>query len=386
MPKSQNKLDGGALVWRRLTGMLFESLDSCVSHFRDAEVSNMSLLADFHTKATSRAARLPGFKRTYNACIWGQASNHMLLQPTIGKPGKKCRCTIEEKFLPYFASLIQSKWESFLGALFGQNPETYQGIKPTWAEGLRFILDLKVIGFQSGLTPLQFANNLVFLGICQAPEPQEVADWISSNKSLGAYNGLVKLGFVLTGYSSIVAAYMIVFHHLDVYLTDADKQALGFGALFVEHLLCKVGRWEYRLRLQKIDFSPMAARAVQAQTTTGWVAGLNASAPNYLAFPIPLTLDRTTLDATIKSCLVSETILDALPGIEFRISRLLISLLPSMYSFIFPPPSHLLHIWFRSMYNIFPLVSTIPSLGEMNLFASVISREVSGGFAASLTP
>ncbi|KAJ7716201.1 hypothetical protein B0H16DRAFT_1614389 [Mycena metata] len=278
--------------------MLFDDLASCVSHFRNTEVENMSLLTDFRTKQTSRAAHLPGFKRTYNACIWGQASNHMLLQPTIGKPVHKRRCTIDEKFTP--------KWVSFLGDMFGQDPATYQGTKPTWADGLKFILDLRVVGFQSGLTPLQFANNLVFLGICQAPNPHEVADWIASNKSLGAYNGLVKLGFVLTGYSSIIAAYMIVFQHLDTYLSGADKAALGFSALFVEHLLCKVGRWEYCLRLQRLDFNRMAAHAVQSQASGGgWVSGANLSPQNYLLFPLPLTLDHTTLAATIKSHLVS---------------------------------------------------------------------------------
>ncbi|KAJ7734871.1 hypothetical protein B0H16DRAFT_1577418 [Mycena metata] len=288
-------------------GMLFDDLASCVSHFRDTEVENMSLLTDFRTKLSSRAAHLPGFKRTYNACIWGQASNHMLLQPTIGKPGHKRRCTIDEKFTPYFTSEIQTKWVSFLGDMFGHDPATYQGTKPSWADGLRFILDLRVVGFQSGLTPLQFANNLVFLGICQAPEPQEVADWIASNKSLGAYNGLVKLGFVLTGYSSIIAAYMIVFQHLDTYLSGADKAALGFSALFVEHLLCKVGRWEYRLRLQRLDFNRMAAHAVQSQASGGgWVSGANLSPQNYLLFPLPLTLDHTTLAATIKSHLALE--------------------------------------------------------------------------------
>ncbi|KAJ7704837.1 hypothetical protein B0H17DRAFT_920968, partial [Mycena rosella] len=100
---------------------------------------------------------------------------------------------------------------------------------------------LKVFGFQTGLTPLQFANNLVFLGICEAPAAEEVAGWIASNKTLGAYNGLLRLGFSLTGYASIVAAYMSVYDHLERNLSKDDKKCLGFGTLFVEHLLCKVG-------------------------------------------------------------------------------------------------------------------------------------------------
>ncbi|KAJ6563441.1 hypothetical protein DFH09DRAFT_1279006 [Mycena vulgaris] len=251
--------------------MLFKDLADCVDHFETVELSNMYLLFDFHA-------------------------------PVIGKAGKKRKSTVEEKFIPYFSSDVQTKWIAWLGALHGQDPATYQGRKNSWSSALTFILDLKILGFQSGLTPLQFTNNLVFLGICDAPDAYEVANWIASNKSLGAYNGLVRLGFSLTGYASIIAAYMVVYKHLDTNLSADDKQCLGFGTLFVEHLLCKVGRWEYRLRLQKHDFLLMARHAMVAQGVN-WMKGANLT--DHMAFPIPLTPDRKDIQNTIDSCMVS---------------------------------------------------------------------------------
>ncbi|KAK7027802.1 hypothetical protein R3P38DRAFT_3190887 [Favolaschia claudopus] len=281
--------------------MAFNSLTECIAHFETAELNNITILADHRTKAGSRATSLPGYRQTFNACIWGQASNHLLLQPTAGKGDHKRKYTLEEKFAPYFSPRVQTLWCGFLGDLLGKDPATYSGEKKSWADALQFIIDLKVVGFQSGLTPLQFANNLVFLGICTPPAPEEVGAWIASNKTLGAYNGLTLLGFNLTGYASIVAAYLMVYNHLDTYLCADDKKRLGFGALFVEHLLCKVGRWEYRLRLQKHDFLSMAK---QARANSGaWVKGANCRWANHQAFCIPLDIENKSIQTAIDSCM-----------------------------------------------------------------------------------
>ncbi|KAJ7710718.1 hypothetical protein B0H17DRAFT_914952 [Mycena rosella] len=189
-----------------------------------------------------------------------------------------------------------------LGLVTWQTRILYNGEKNSSASALRFILDLKVLGFQTGLTLLQFANNLVFLGICEAPAAEEVAGWIASNSTLGAYNGLLRLGFSLMGYASIVAAYMSVYDHLERNLSEDDKKCLGFGTLFVEHLLCKVGRWEYRLRLQHHEFLDMAQEATRVQGNH-WIKGANSK--DYLAFPIPLQADRSRIQATIDSGMVS---------------------------------------------------------------------------------
>ncbi|KAF8999747.1 hypothetical protein BDZ89DRAFT_969241, partial [Hymenopellis radicata] len=43
---------------------------------------------------------------------------------------------------------------------------------------------------------------------------------------------------------SVLRTFKCVYHFLDKYLTDDDKEILGFGAIFIEHLLCKVIRWK----------------------------------------------------------------------------------------------------------------------------------------------
>ncbi|KAK7059346.1 hypothetical protein R3P38DRAFT_3522302 [Favolaschia claudopus] len=70
----------------------------------------------------SRAASLAGYRQTFNACIRGQASNHLSLQPTMGKGDRKRKYTLEEKFTPYFSERVQKLWCGFLGDLVGKNP------------------------------------------------------------------------------------------------------------------------------------------------------------------------------------------------------------------------------------------------------------------------
>lgn len=294
----------GLNVEARKFPMAFDSLADCIGHFETAKLSNISILADNRAKPSACAAALKGYKQMYNTCIWGQASNHLLLLPTLGKGQNKRKYTLEQKFSPYFSDRVQDLWCAFLGDLLGKDPETYTSQKKSWADALRFILELKVLDFQSGLTPLQFANNLVFLGICTPPTADEVSSWIASNKSLGAYNGLIQLGFSLIGYASIVSAYMVVHNHLETHLSDDDKKRLGFGSLFVEHVLCKVGRWEYRLQLQKHNFLDMARKARDEQGSA-WIKGANKLEDNYLAFPIPLTANRANIQATIDACMLS---------------------------------------------------------------------------------
>ncbi|KAK6981354.1 hypothetical protein R3P38DRAFT_2808275 [Favolaschia claudopus] len=249
--------------------MAFNDLMECVAHFEAAELNNITILADYHAGASSRATSLAGYKQTFNACIWGQASNHLLLQPTIGKGDRKRKYTLLEKFGPYFSERVQTLWCGFLGDLLGKNPETYTGDKKSPASPC--------------LTPLQFANNLVFLGICTPPAPEEVGAWIASNKTLGAYNGLTQLGFNLNrGYASIVAAYLVVYNHLDTHLCDDDKKRLGFGTL-----------------LWSIYFARLA-RA----NSGAWVKGANCRRANHQAFCIPLDIEDKSIQTAIDSCMI----------------------------------------------------------------------------------
>ncbi|KAK0430784.1 hypothetical protein EV421DRAFT_1721178 [Armillaria borealis] len=110
----------------------------------------------------------------------------------------------------------------------------------TWVEVIDFVIGLGIPGFGSGLTPLQFANNLLFSGIVQMPSVAMVGTWILHNCGLGAFLGLEKMGFIMTDIASVVAAFAIVHDFLDEYLSEDDKEILGFnegfGTVFVEHL------------------------------------------------------------------------------------------------------------------------------------------------------
>ncbi|KAG6850293.1 hypothetical protein H0H93_015235, partial [Arthromyces matolae] len=228
--------------------------------------------------------------------IWGTPSTWLSAQPVLPKKHNEPsrRLSLHEKFDPYFSQKISDLWAGFLGPMLGQDPETYTGYRHTWKEALEMVQSAELTPFGKGLTCLQFANNLVFLGIVLPPEPLDVATWISRNKDLGAVRGLQKLGFNLTTTISVQSAFMSVYNHLDSFMTAEDKADMGFGAIFVEHLLCKVSRWFTRLE-------PDTARPTGVFETMGkdvlssegeWSRGANLQ--DSRKFPFPL---RTTLDA-----------------------------------------------------------------------------------------
>ncbi|KAJ7627901.1 hypothetical protein B0H17DRAFT_861885, partial [Mycena rosella] len=125
----------------------------------------------------------------------------------------------------------------------------YTGKRPRWKAGLDFILEFGFYGLKSdGLTALQLANNLVFLGICEPPEPEAMAAWVSEKGDLGAFKGLRHLGFNLqqSDPTATRTAFLCVYNHLAEHLSAEDKDVLGFGVIFVEHALCKIQRWSQR--------------------------------------------------------------------------------------------------------------------------------------------
>ncbi|KAI0046232.1 hypothetical protein FA95DRAFT_1476325, partial [Auriscalpium vulgare] len=123
----------------------------------------------------------------------------------------------------------------------------YTGVRPSHEAALQLLYRTKtLIGFQSGLTPLQFANNLTCLGICGEPSVENMGFWISKHRNLGAFAGLHALGFNVVekeGPAWVQAAFKCVYGHLDKHLTTQQKQELHFGVIFVEHILCKVVPW-----------------------------------------------------------------------------------------------------------------------------------------------
>lgn len=221
-----------------------------------------------------------------DAEVWGQWNHYLTISPSKNNKGK---FTLQEKFGPYWSNDVQDAWQQLLGDMFNQNPRTYTGQKPTWAQTSKFLDDINVLTFRSGLTRLQLSNYLVTLKIIEPPSPDEMAQWIHKNHGLGASVGLQALGFHLSSnyFNTTRAAFTIVYRHLDENLTNEDKDLLHFGTIFVEHLLCKVTRWTGRYSKISHMLDELVARALQAT----WVSGENLTNSESFAFPITIHSD-----------------------------------------------------------------------------------------------
>lgn len=214
----------------------FSNLDDCLQAIEAAELHNTSVQPQDQIQIA-------------NSTIWGQSANSLGLRPTIiGSGGQKV--DLLERFEPYFTSKVGDAWANFLGSfsLAGALPSSIPvQDKPEWWAMHNFIASLNIPGFQTGLTLFQACNNLSILEVCRPPTPEEMAHWVSLHRGLGAFNGLRLTGFCLgEGTRQTRAAFMCVYNYLDEHLSPGDKATLGFGAIFVEHLLCKVSRWTKR--------------------------------------------------------------------------------------------------------------------------------------------
>ncbi|KAJ6565693.1 hypothetical protein B0H10DRAFT_2238839 [Mycena sp. CBHHK59/15] len=191
-----------------------------------------------------------------NPAVYGQPNSWYSAHPTVRAAHKKyVTLTLEEKFAPYFAPEIQRSWLAFLGPLADQDPALSSSSKKSWGDVARWIVQSGLNGFGSGLAPLQFANNMVLAGVAIGPSPAAMAQWIFANKSYGAFAGLRVLGFKLSKKASpaaVRAAFMCFYLWLDRHLSHRDKTRLRFDTIFVEQLLCKIGRWKGRI-LDKLD-------------------------------------------------------------------------------------------------------------------------------------
>ncbi|EIM79192.1 uncharacterized protein STEHIDRAFT_20950, partial [Stereum hirsutum FP-91666 SS1] len=117
----------------------------------------------------------------------------------------------------------------------------------TWLMAIRFIESLGIPGLKSGLTKFQMAMNLSILGICEPPTIDEIAIWIWDHPELGAFKGLVQLGFRLQNLQCVRAALTIVQDHIDFFASKAELEIMHNGPLSTEHLLCKNIRWINRI-------------------------------------------------------------------------------------------------------------------------------------------
>ena len=191
---------------------------------------------------------------------------------------------------------MQTTWVAWLGDLVNKDPATHQGDRKSWTSAMDMMTALNLLGFKTGLTVFQLVNSLVFLGLAKMPASVEVADWIYDHGTLGAYRGLQHLGFICPDLASVRSAYMIIYNHLHQFLTEDDKKILGFSPIFVEHLLCKVVRWESRLVEGKVSSLDKMVASIDLSEEC-WTAGENKT--NREAFPFPFSSDPKDLKKTI---------------------------------------------------------------------------------------
>lgn len=231
-------------IKRRDGGFFSETAADLIKKFETIMDVNAITIAEAEAKSDFK--RIPGYFCVADPEVWGQYCDQLSIAPKRG--GK--RLTLDEKFGPYFSPNVQSEWTPWLGSLLNQDPSSYHGDKKTWSDVMNLLKSLQIDGIQTGLTAIQLANNLVFSGLVTMPSPEIVAHWIFGNPGLGAYRGLEHLGFLLVDRPTVHSAFRCVYDHLDRYLSPADKVLLGFSPLFVEHVLCKVVRWEKRLQVE----------------------------------------------------------------------------------------------------------------------------------------
>ncbi|KAK7039109.1 hypothetical protein VNI00_010293 [Paramarasmius palmivorus] len=173
----------------------------------------------------------------FNSRCWGQPSDSLSLKPSPLRPQP-----MREKLSRFFSHKVQDEWATFVS-----EPRTY-------AEALQLGIDIDVDGFgKNSLTGLQLANTLCLFDLCSPPSVPEMAS-IVLQLDKGAIVGLQILGFdgPLT-LASITQAFWCVYTFLDHYLNDQQKDMLQFGPIFVEHFLCKLGRWVRMYTLSKLE-------------------------------------------------------------------------------------------------------------------------------------
>ncbi|KAJ7184074.1 hypothetical protein C8R46DRAFT_882627 [Mycena filopes] len=256
--------------------MLFNSLQACVELFSRME---------------NRAAQDSATAIKYeNPSIYGQVNGWYSVHPSIRVAENVWRhLSILEKFLPYFSEELRNSWLAFLGLLANRDPATTSEVdapRRSWEEVMRWIVHTNLSGFGTGLAPLQFANNVVLAGLAKPPSPAAMAQWIYANKSYGAFTGLRVLGFNLTPSSSpatVRAAFMCFYSWLDHHLSPSDKEVLRFNSIFVEQLLCKIGRWNNRLlSMARINLVDQARGEFEG---CSWTSEANLT--DHTQFPIP---------------------------------------------------------------------------------------------------
>ncbi|KAF7978083.1 hypothetical protein HWV62_1741 [Athelia sp. TMB] len=278
----------------KATSFFFPNVSDAVKRFQVEVAANAAIIAahDF----TSHRSKIQGLVQLDCPTIFGQAANTLKLLPTVGRGIHKRASVCDEKVVPYFQERLTSGWTRFLGDLAGQDPDTYTGPKRSWLEGLRWLQDLDLQGFKSGLTLLQTVNNLTLVGVLEPPTPAAISQWIWSNPKLGAARALSRMGFELVNVKYVEAAVNLLYHHMDTYMTDKDKRDIGFGTILIEHVLCKDVRWDRRLTLGKAASLSTAAAAIPIDTA--FTRGANIA--DVSRFPFPLVMNEQDIKAILR--------------------------------------------------------------------------------------
>lgn len=287
------------------------TLANCIGVFNRGLKVNEGILAAHSYDQTFRAdletppAHIPNLVQISNSRIYGSACNTLKLSPTIRQQralpsvNDSNRLDLVEKFGPYWTNEVETAWIKFMGNLLNQDPSTYSGQRNSWSSGIQMLKSLKISGFMSGLTVMQTCNALAFSNIISPPTLFELAEWIWQHQHLGAFAGLIFLGFKLPSQKAVFIALTSIFNHLDVNLTTADKRVLGFDTIFLEHLLCKVSRWTKRL-------TELKKWADEAEKSDNFVASANEF--NCQAFPFPLLFAEGHFEEIMKGIDVSGSI------------------------------------------------------------------------------
>ncbi|KAJ7032326.1 hypothetical protein C8F04DRAFT_1262079 [Mycena alexandri] len=245
---------------QRVGKMFFQSLEEAVEVFTVME--NLSEANQLKYK---------------NPSVYGQVNVWYSLRPKFSLRGQYVELDIREKLGPYFEEELHANWVALVGP---------DAPKPDWEDILRWILQAELRGFSSGLGALQFANNIVLIGIANPPSPAAMAQWIYLNKGFGAFAGLIALGFKLPDNASpatVRTTFFCFYKWFEAFMTDEDKEIVRFGTIFAEQELCKIERWKNRLQtMGKTDLSAMAKVLFEGQVWTK-----SANLKDHTRWPIP---------------------------------------------------------------------------------------------------
>jgi len=266
--------------------------------------SGLRRILDWQAKHPEKSTE-QGYDSIDDNQIWGQPSAQLSFWSNNGERLNPTKEDLERKLAPYFAEKLQKRWTLHLGSMADTHPKDNEKSKVSWLATCNFIVNLGLAGFGKPgsftLTGLQMANNLVFLDICAPPSLADMALIISTmGQKAGARAGLTDLGFQTSTPAYLHKAFSTVHKYMAFYLSDEDKETLGFGVIFTEHLLCKVRRWKNRLG-SAYNLKDAGESAAEEQN---WISAANLNDP--YEFPLPLKCSQEDL---ISVCNISSTLI-----------------------------------------------------------------------------